>query len=78
MAHIAHAQLHEIAAAKLAIDDQSNSARSQVRTCIWTRTRMAQMSLTFKGAFWPTSFQLFHGDRPTTVTVESISSSSSG
>lgn len=38
-----------------------NSARSQtlLRSC--SRTRIAQMSLSFSGAFWPTSFPLFQG-----------------
>jgi len=40
---------------------RSNRARSRVRACIWSRTRMAQISLTFNGAFGPTSFPLFHG-----------------
>src|SRR4051794_28014182 len=35
-----------------------NSARSRVRSVICRRTGMAQMSLSFSGAFCPTSFSL--------------------
>src|SRR5205807_10577965 len=36
-------------------------------------TRIAQISLDLKGAFWPTSFPLFHGSRPFEVVSRSIS-----
>jgi hypothetical protein len=37
------------------------SASSRIRPPIWSRSRIAQISFNFRGAFWPTSFPLFHG-----------------
>src|SRR5215212_3162617 len=60
---LSHNKLYQIASAQLAVDREMNSARSRVRSVIWRRTRIAQISLSFSGAFCPTSFPLFHGSR---------------
>ena len=40
---------------------RSNSARSRARRNSWSLTRIAQISFSLNGAFWPTSLPLFHG-----------------
>src|ERR1700712_4988693 len=49
-----------------------NSASSRTRLSICSRTLSAQMSLTLKGAFWPTILPLFHGSRCTALTLGSM------
>src|ERR1035437_305248 len=40
---------------------RSNMANSLTRCSTCNRTRMAQISFSLNGAFWPTSLPLFHG-----------------
>src|SRR5690554_6922205 len=47
----------------------SNSAKSRVLSASCSLTRMAQISLSRSGAFWPTSLPLFHGSRVVVVEV---------
>ena len=66
MTHVPDLERDEVASAQLAVDaevEQGNRASSRTRPSIWRRTRSAQMSLSLKGAFCPTSLPLFQGSR---------------
>ncbi len=59
MAYVAHTEAYQIAGAQLALVPRLNSASSRGRRCICNRTRIAQISLSLIGVFWPTSLSLF-------------------
>ena len=59
MTHVPNLQSDEVASAQLAVDAQVEGTRAS----IWRRTRSAQMSLSWNGAFCPTILPLFHGSR---------------
>ena len=56
--------------------ERLNSASSRVRWSSCSRIRMAQISFSFNGGFWPSSLPLFHGiARPAVVVTVSMNSS---
>src|SRR5437773_6018493 len=68
--HIVDAKCYEITPAQFAVDARLNNASSRVRRSSCSRIRMAQISFSFSGGFWPSSLPLFHGNtRPSTLVV---------
>ena len=51
---------------------RSNSARSRTLRNSWRLTRIAQISFSLNGAFWPTSLPLFHGSGWGRTTASSM------
>ncbi|CAB3810353.1 hypothetical protein LMG28614_07255 [Paraburkholderia ultramafica] len=47
-----------------------NIARSRTRDESCRRTRIAQISFSFSGGFWPVNLPLFHGTRVGTVSTD--------
>jgi hypothetical protein len=58
---IKNAQGYQITATQLAIYSELNHAKLRTFASIWSLIRMARISLSFNGAFWPRSLPLFQG-----------------
>jgi hypothetical protein len=69
VADVAHLQLHETHARSLLSIAKLKRASSRHRLATCKRTRIAQISLSLNGVFWPTSLPLFQGSRVVVVNA---------
>jgi hypothetical protein len=58
---LVHASIPGLHPVKLAIDGEVGERRSHLLPASWMRVLIAQISLSFRGSFWPTSLPLFQG-----------------
>jgi len=65
VADITDTQLNQVTGAQFTIDGEIEKCQLSTTAGKFRRTRIAQISLSFSGAFWPTIFPLFHGSRLT-------------
>jgi len=61
MNDVANTKVNKVAAAKLAVDGEIEQRELPNALVKLKVNAVAQMSFSFRGAFWPTSFPLFHG-----------------
>ena len=75
--HIVDAKSDQITPAQFAIDGEVEQCKFSGSRCSCSRIRIAQISFSFSGGFWPSSLPLFHGiARLVIVAAVSMNSSS--
>jgi len=74
--HIVDAKRYEITPAQFAVDSEVEQREFPVRRSSCSRIRMAQISFSFGGGFWPSNLPLFHGTaRPSVFLPVSMNGS---
>ncbi|MEO6228392.1 MAG: hypothetical protein ABIO61_11135 [Thermomonas sp.] len=69
MSDVARLQFYEVTHSELGIDGKIEQGEVSRLLASWSRTRMAQMSQSLSGAFWPVSFPLFQSSLLHLVTT---------